>query len=118
MVLGENLTAVDILMQDWFSSWTIKTNLSFCMRRGNNLLISSIIVIRGKTMLSEDDNAMCYASYVLSSIYVCNVLRQNIGQFSYMLNIPFWDMALSELLASAFSKLVKSLFPHSIINLL
>ena len=46
------------------------------MRRVNTSFISSIIVVRGNTCLSAEDNAMYSASSVLSVISVCRELRQ------------------------------------------
>ena len=71
------------------------------MRRGNNLSIYSIIVIRGNTCLIAEDDAMYAASAVLSEIFVCRELRQNMGQLAYMITIPVRDMKLS--VSSAFA---------------
>ena len=70
------------------------------MRRVNTSFISPIIVIRGNTCLSAEDNTMYSASAVLSAIYVCRELRQNMGQLAYMITIPVCDMTLS--VSSAF----------------
>ena len=64
------------------------------MRRVNTSFISSVIVIRGNTCLSAEDNAMYSASDVLSAIYVCRELSQNIGQLAYIIIIPVRDMTL------------------------
>ena len=71
------------------------------MRRGNTLIISSIIVIRDNTCLSAEDNAMYSASAVLRAISVCRELRQNMVQLAYMITIPVRDMKLSALSAFA-----------------
>ena len=88
-VLGKNLVPVAILIHDWFSSCTLQTKFGFEMRRGNTSFFSSIIVIRGNTCLSVEDNAMYSASAVLSAIFVCRELRQNMGQLAYMITIRF-----------------------------
>ena len=71
------------------------------MRRGNTSFLSSIIVIRGNTYLSAEDNAMYSSSAVLGAISVCRELRQNMGQLAYMITIPVCGMMLSELSAFA-----------------
>ena len=76
-------------------------NLGFCMRRGNTLLISSIIAISSNTSRKADDNAMYSASAVFRKISVCNELRQYMGQFSYIMTIPVRDITFSEFLESA-----------------
>ena len=101
LVRGEKFVPVAIFIQDWLSLWTWHTNLGFCMRIGNTLLISSIIVISGNTSRKADDNAMSSASVVLRAIPVCNKLRQYMGQFAYMMTIPFRGIILSALLESA-----------------
>ena len=53
-----------------------KKKLGFCIRSRNNLFISSIIFIRGKTLRMVDDNAMYSASDIISEISVCNVMHQ------------------------------------------
>ena len=70
-VLGENLVPVAILIHDWLSSCTLQTKFGFEMRRVNTSFISSIIVIRGNTCLSAEENAMYSASAILSTISVC-----------------------------------------------
>ena len=65
------------------------------MRRVNTSFISSIVVIRGNTCLSAEDNPMYSASAVLRAISVYRELRQNMGQLAYMITIPVRDMTLS-----------------------
>ena len=86
---------VAILMHDWLSSCTLQTKFGFEMRRGNTLLISFIVVIRGNTCLSVEDKAIYLASAVLRAITVCRKLRQNVGQLAYTITIPVRDMTLS-----------------------
>ena len=100
-VLGENLIPVAILIHDLLSSCTLQKKFGFEIRRGNTSFISSIIVIRGNTCLSAEDNAMYSASVVLSAISVCRELRQNIEQLAYMITIPVLNMTLSA--SSAFA---------------
>ena len=100
-VLGENLVPVAVLIHYWLSSCTLQTKFGFEMRRGNTSFISSIIVIRGNTCLSVEDNAMYSASAVLSAIFFCRELRQNMGQLAYIITIPVRDMTLSALSAFA-----------------
>ena len=96
-VLGENLVHVAILIHDLFSSCTLQTKFGFEMRIGNTSFIYSIIVIRGNTCLSAEDNAMYSASTVLSAISICRELRQNMGQLAYTITIPVHDMTFSVL---------------------
>ena len=63
----------------------------------NTAFISFIIGIRGITCLRAVDNAIYSASTVLKAISICNVLRQNIEQFAYMMTIPVLDKTLSGL---------------------
>ena len=81
-VLGEKLDPVAILIHDWLPLCTFQTKFGFEMRRGNTSFISSIIIIRGNTCLSAEDNSTYSASDVVSSISVCRELRQNIGTVS------------------------------------
>ena len=101
LVCGETFVPVAIFIQDYLSSWTWHTNLGFFMRRVNNLFISTTIVIGGKTSSKAHDNAMYSASAVLRAIYVCNELRQYMGQFAYMMTISVRDITFSASLDSA-----------------
>ena len=101
LVRGEIFVPLAILIQDWLSLWNWHTNLGFCRRRGNTLLIYSIIVISGKTSGKADDNAMYFASAVLRAISVCNELCQYMGQFAYTMTIPVCDITFSASLESA-----------------
>ena len=88
------------------------------MKRGNTSFISSIIVIRGNTCLSAEDNAVYSASAVLSTISVCRELRQNIGQIAYMITILVRDMTLSALSAFLLATLLQSQRLRNVPNLL
>ena len=100
LVCGENLVPAAIFIQDWLSSWTRHTDLGFCMRRGDNLLISSTIIISNNTSRKAYDIAM-YSTYeVFIAVFVCNDLRQYIGQFIYMMTILVSDIIFSASLES------------------
>ena len=75
--------------------------LGIFIRRGNTLLISSIIVISGNTSCKADDNSMYSAPAVLRAIFVCNEMREYMGQFAYMMTIPVHNITFSASLECA-----------------
>ena len=95
LVLGENFVPVSILIQYWFSSWTLQTKLGFETRSSNTSFIYSIIFIRGSPCIKSEDSTMYSDSAIIREISIRKELRQKIGQLEYIMTIPVHDITLS-----------------------